>query len=207
MQPLRWPSHPNLVVVPTAGDGSCSLHAIVQGFHPSYQAGRNPDGTPVNRGAFVRVFRNELAEMLDKPSGPEGSVSWYDRLSRGTLEEFARATKGVAGADTPDLSRVGFARHLQSSAWLGQEIVEYVGSVLGIGIFILLEDGSGVTRGVYALGKESELYYQGRTKAVVIVSHANRHFSTIGRREDDGAIRTCFDMNDELISEFLKELS
>lgn len=207
MQPLRWSLHPELVVLPTAGDGSCALHAVVQGFHADYQAGRNEDGTPVNRSEFVRVFRDELAEMLNKPSEGEGSLTWYDRLSRGTLEEFAKATKDAADVDTPDLSREGFARLLSSNSWLGQEIVEYVGSVVGIGIFVLLEDPSGITRGLYSLGKETSLYFGGRSLAVIIVSHANRHFSTVGRREQDGTVRTWFPMDDPLIKEFMTELS
>lgn len=206
MQPLRWNRHPELIVLPTAGDGSCALHAIVQGFHPSYQAGRNPDGTPVNRSAFVRALRNEMAEMLNKPSEGGDTTTWYDRLSRGNLEEFSKAIKGVDN-EIPDLSREGFDRHLRSRAWLGQEIIEYVGSLLGIGIFVLHEDANGVTRGVYALGKESDLYFKGRAKAVIIVSHANKHLSTIGRREADGAVRTTFDIDDPLIVEFLKELA
>ncbi len=205
MRQLRWPSHPDLVMLPTAGDGSCALHAIVQAFHPEYQAGRNSDGTPVNRLAFVRAFRNELAELLDKPSEGEGSPIWYDRLARGDLVNIAKATKGLH--DVPDLSKEGFAHHLRSSDWLGQEIVEYVGSVLGIGIFVLLEDPSGVTRGLYSLGKDNDIYFKGYTKAVVIMSHANKHFSTVGRREADGAVRTCFDMDDSLMREFLATLS
>jgi hypothetical protein len=205
MQSLRWPKHSDLVVLPTAGDGSCALHAVIQGFDPVYQEGRNTDGTPVNRSSLVRVFRDEIAEMLDKPSDGEGSPTWYDRLSRGALEEYAKATKGVE--DVPDLSREGFAKHLRSNAWLGQEIVEYVGSVVNIGIFVLLEDESRVIRGIYSLGKENEIYYKGYTKAVIIVSHANRHFSTVGRREMNGEVRTCFDMDDELVREFLQELS
>lgn len=205
MRPLNWPRYSNLVVLPTAGDGSCALHAIVQAFHPDYQAGRNSDGTPVNRSMFVRKFRDELAEMLDKPSGEEGSPTWYERLSRGTLEDFASATKGVD--DLPDLSKEGFAKHLLSKSWLGQEIVEYVGSVLGIGVFVLLEDASGATRGIYSMGKDNDLYFKGYTKAVVIVSHANEHFSTVGRREPSNDILTCFDMDDPMLRDFLKELS
>ncbi len=205
MLPLRWSRHPELVVLPTAGDGSCALHAIVQAFHPDYQAGRTVDGLPLNRSAFVRAFRDELAEMLDKPSAGEGSPTWYDRLSRGMLSEFARATKGVQ--DIPDLSREGFAKHLRSSAWLGQEIVEYVSRVLGIGVFVLFEDENRAPKGLYSLGKESDLYFSGYSKAVVIISHANKHFSTVGRGEKDGSIRTCFDMDDDLMREFLQELA
>lgn len=205
MLPLRWPRHSDLVVLPTAGDGSCALHAIVQAFHADYQAGRTSDGMPVNRGAFVRAFRNEMAEMLDKPSEGEGTPVWYDRLSRGRLEDYAEATKEIE--DMPDLTRSGFAKHLRSSSWLGQEIVEYVGTLLGIAVFVLLEDETGTTRGIYSMGKESDLYYKGYSKAVIIVSHANKHFSTVGRRESDGAIRTCFDMDDALLREFLQEMS
>ncbi len=100
----------------------------------------------------------------------------------------------------------GFAHHLRSSAGLGQEIVEYVGTVLGIGVFVLLEEESGITRGIYAMG-DQDIYFKGYSKAVIIVSHANRHFSTIGRREGDGAVRTCFDMDDTLIRDFLKEFA
>lgn len=204
MRPLRWSNHPDLVVLPTAGDGSCALHAIVQAFHPSYQAGRNVDGSPVNRHAFVRMFRDELAEMLDKPSEGNSGPTWYERLSRGTLSDFSKATKGVD--EVPDLSMAGFIAHLRSSEWLGQEIVEYVGSVLKIAIFVLLEDRNGVTRGLYSLGKDSDVYYKG-VKAVIIVSHSNDHFSTVGRRESDGGVRTFFDMDDNLIKEFRQELA
>lgn len=204
MRQLRWSNHPDLFALPTAGDGSCALHAVVQAFHPSYQAGRNVDGSPVNRHAFVRAFRDELAEMLSKPSEGNSGPTWYERLSRGTLTEFAKATKGVE--EVPDLSMNGFIAHLRSSEWLGQEIIEYVGSVLQIAIFILLEDRNGETRGLYSLGKDSDTYYKG-TKAVIIVSHANDHFSTVGRRESDGGIRTFFDMDDPLIKEFLVELA
>lgn len=207
MQPLRWSRHPELVVLPTPGDGSCSLHAIVQGFHPDYQAGRNIDGTPVNRNEFVRAFRDELAEMLNKPVDENSSLTWYDRLSRGTLEDFATATKNAADIDTPDLSRQGFEQLLRSNTWLGQEIIEYVGSVLRIGVFVLLEDLSGNTRGLYSLGKESGIYFEGRTMSVIIVSHANRHYSTVGRRDPDGSVRTAFNMEDPLIKEFMLELS
>jgi hypothetical protein len=204
---LRWKNHPNtFVVLPTVGDGSCALHAVVQGFHPGYQAGRNPDGTPINRASFIRELRSDLAEMLNKPSDGEGSLSWYDKLSRGKLEEFANAIKEVRDGETPDLTREGFAAHLRSNGWLGQEIMEYVGRVVGIAIFVLYEDATGETQGLYPLGKEDDLYYKGHNVAVIIVSHANKHFSTVGRLEEDSSIRTCFNIDDPLIQKFLTDL-
>jgi hypothetical protein len=163
----------------------------------------NEDGTPVNRQAFVRTFRDEMAEMLDKPSNGEGSPTWYERLSRGTLVEYAKATKGLE--DVPDLTLEGFVKHLRSNEWLGQEIVEYVGNLLGISIFVLLEDPNGITRGLYSMGKDFDIYYQA-SKAVIIVSHQNRHLSTVGRREPNGDIRTFFDIDDPMIRGFIKEL-
>jgi hypothetical protein len=211
MLPLRWNLHPELVVLPTAGDGSCALHAVVQGFHPAYQAGRNPDGTPVNRSLFIREFRNELAEMLNKPvtssSDATTATTWYDTLSRGKLGEFAEAIKDAREVhDLPDLTKEGFAKHLLSDEWLGQEIVEYLSNCLGVGIFVLLEDPSGITRGLYSMGKEKMLYFGNHRVAVIIVSHANKHFSTVGRKEKDGAVRTCFQMDDPLIREFLLQM-
>lgn len=207
MKPVRWDKHSNLVMIDTAGDGSCSLHSIVQAFHPGYQSGRYEDGTPFDRYSFVRGIRDELATNLSVPvNGTEGPT-WYESLSRGTLEEYAKATKGILGSETPDLSKKGFEKHLRSSAWLGHEIMEYCSRLFGIGIFILHEDNRGQVSGLYHMGKENDLYYQGFTKAVLILNHDNKHFSTCARKEHDGGLRTLFNMEDPMISDFLRELS
>src|SRR6185437_16584269 len=98
MRNLNWDRYPSLISIPTAGDGSCALHAIIQSFHIPYQMGKYPDGNPVNRYEIVRAFRNELAEKLNRPaddsidsSNQDSSpATWYDKLSRGGLEEYAK---------------------------------------------------------------------------------------------------------------------
>lgn len=201
MRNLSWNEYPSLVKIPTAGDGSCALHALVQAFHEPYQMGRYPDGNPVDRHEIVRAFRDELAVRLNKPIDGPGTPTWYDKLSRGGLEEYAKNTKNLN--DFPDLSREGFEKHLKSSAWLGQEIIEYVSSLLGIGIIVIFSDHHGHYE-LNVIGKDADLIFEGRKRVVLMLNESNRHFSTIARREDDGSLRVFFDSSDEMIKKMIQ---
>ncbi len=197
MRPLGWSRFPSLVSIPTAGDGSCALHAIVQAFDIPYQMGRYPDGSEVNRYEIVRAFRNELADKLNKPIA-DSMTTWYDKLSRGGLEDYAKNTKNLP--DFPDLTREGFERHLRSRNWLGQEVVEYVSEILGIGIIIIYSDGRGRYE-LNVLGKDGDLFLNGKKKVVIILNEYNKHYSTVGRKEAEGVIKTFFDSSDPSIKE------
>lgn len=202
IRPLGWERFPSLIAIPTAGDGSCALHAIVQAFHTPYQMGKYPDGNTVNRYEFVRSFRNELADLLNQSVNGNEKTTWYDTLSRGEMEEYAKSTKNLG--NFPDLSREGFEKHLRSSAWLGQEIIEYVSVCLGIGIIVLFTDG----RGRYELnviGRDADLVLENKKKVVIILNMNNTHFMTVGRREMDGSLRVFFDSSDTMIKEMSSE--
>lgn len=204
LKPLGWTRFSSLISIPTAGDGSCALHAIVQSFHVPYQMGRFPDGSPVDRYEIVRAFRNELADKLNKPIDGSEGITWYDKLSRGGMEEYAKNTKNIP--DFPDLSREGFEKHLRSHTWLGQEVVEYVSEILKIGIIIIFSDGRGRYE-LNVLGKDGELLLDNKRKVVIIMNEHNHHYTTVGRKEAEGVLRTFFDASDSMVREMAAEFT
>jgi hypothetical protein len=211
---------PNLVSLPTLGDGSCFLHAVVQGFYKPYQTSRFDDGTVLDKCALVRELRNDLARMLAEPAkeefqpvgGGESSngeesdngatkpakVTWYSILSRGQLTNLSKELHNVD--DFPDLTLSGFTKHLLGNAPLGQEIHEYLSKILNIGI-IIFTDGN-----IYSGGKEYDMYYKGKKYFVLVMNKANVHFETGGFIQQDGSVKTLFKNDDAEVKDILDTL-
>lgn len=167
-----------LVKIPTIGDGSCFLHAIVQAISPLYNAMKD-DG----KRTIVRKIRQELSNLLS--SEKEDGKIWYEYLSRGNLEELS---------DTfGDLKIEKMKHFLNSNGWFSHLYVELISEVFNIDIYII----DYRTSTLYNLG-DDELFYKGRD-SVVIGYISENHFETLALLED-GEKKTYFTTDCRLIS-------
>ena len=96
----------SLVKLQTIGDGSCFFHAILQAFNKTYISSQISE-----KKKKTREFRNDLAEVLRKDN-------IYQKLSRGTLEDFSKAY--------PPASINNMERDLRGNVWGDQRFLELI---------------------------------------------------------------------------------
>jgi len=178
----------SLIVIPSPKDGHCFFHSVLMAFSNDYRF-EVLGGIKVSRYNIVKQFREDLAQLLDKPVS-KGGPTWYRYLSRGSLEEYS---KKVDGYDILSLQTM-----LRSSQSVGQEFHEYISDVLNKDIYII--DGNIMK--LYNVG-DSELLYQDRPS--ILLYYKNGHYDLLGRQGSNGDIQTLFDPNDDIILMFKNE--
>lgn len=178
---------PNLVRIATPTDGSCFFHAIIMSFYEPYQTGKM-GGLALDRTKFILNLRRDLASKLEEPIDPlnPNSPRYYDKLSRGTMAEFAKAC--------PEYTLENIQRTLRSIEWVDYSLSEFISNILQKDIYILDAE----TRDVYILGDASELLFKGR-QSLVLLFHPG-HFELVGLRDTaTGNIQTLFSPDHPLI--------
>lgn len=171
--------------IPVPSDGNCFFHAIFQAFYKPYRTGYLK-GKPLNKSHFVKSFRVELADRLDKPVDPNDAKSpiLYDTLSEGQLKEFAKVVS--------DFSLENMKKLLRGSYSLGQEILELISIFLDKDIFIV----NASTSDIYIANIE-HLAIKGRNSIVLHyhpsdISDELGHYSLLGIRSPSGELNTYF---------------
>lgn len=172
-----------LIKIPTIGDGSCFLHAVIQAISPLYNTMEN-DGKRI----IIRKIRKELSNLLS--SKKEDGKIWYEYLSRGSLEELSETFD--------NLKIEKMKKFLNSNDWFSHLYVELISEVFEVDIYII----DYRTSTLYNLG-DDELFYKGRD-SIVIGYISECHFETLALLED-GEKKTYFSTNSRLISK-LKSL-
>jgi len=173
-----------LVKIPTIGDGSCFLHAVIQAVSPLYNSMEN-DG----KRTIVLKIRKELSNLLSSKKD-DGKI-WYEYLSRGKLEELSNTFT--------DLKLSEMKKFLASNGWFSHIYVELVSEVFDIDIYII-DYG---TSTLYNLG-DDELFYKNRD-SVIIGYVAENHFETLALLENEKK-NTYFSSNSRIISKMKKLL-
>ena len=167
-----------LVPIPTIGDGSCFLHAVVQSISPLY-SGMEDDG----KRKLIRKMRRDLSELISEKR--EDGRTWYEYLSRGSLEELSNTFD--------DLKLHNMKKFLNSNQWFSHLYVEFISETLDVDIYIIDYNKSRL----YNMG-DSDLFYKGRD-SIVIGYRSECHFETLALIEN-GEKRTYFSPRSRLIS-------
>lgn len=187
-EPLIWNdaqfSYPGLVRIRTPGDGSCFFHAIAKAFFKPYQDGVL-NGVPIDRKEFIKNFRHDLAYKLSEPISVNSNVTYYDKLSRGTLRE---QSKSYVQFNIEQMQK-----ELDSNKPVDNLYNEFISDVLDKDIYLL----DGVKRNVYITGKDSDILIKGRSSIVILVLPG--HYELIGIKLDNDNIKTLFEPDDDLI--------
>ncbi len=170
-----------LYSLPTIGDGSCFLHAILRGISPIYTKMSKEE-----RIRFVRKLRVDLSGMLEcKPEGKE--KTYYEILSRGQLKDLSEVFNETKLSE--------MKRFLKSNNWFSHLYVEFISEIFDIDIYIIDYN----IGDIYNMG-DDELFYKGRDS--VIIGYASEcHFETLSVKGEDGNKRTYFSSTSPVIRE------
>ena len=126
---LEWLNIPfEIFLIKTPEDGNCLFHAICNGFSKSYRKQSVNVGF-MSRNDIVTVFRRELASKLGEIH-PSKRGTRYELISNGNLKEL-----GDSGRQEYTFN--GLKSWLESNYPMGDEIVEYISSIIDINIYFL----------------------------------------------------------------------
>jgi hypothetical protein len=176
----------NMVVFDTIADGSCFFHAILMSFFEPYQL------NTIDRYTFVKELRTDLSKKLDSPidSNDPNSLTYYDKLSKGTLKEFAKAV--------PKYSLDNMKAHLNSYSYVGNQYLEFISDMFDCDIYILDVE----KQNIYMTGDDYTILYKDRKS--VVLGYKNNHYELIGVQSSNGHIRVRFEHDDPFIRNIKK---
>jgi len=171
-----------MVAIETIGDGSCLIHALLNGIHKPYR--EKMDGNePIDRCKYVRNLRFTLSEILSKPRYHDKEIIWYDTLSNYSLRDMSKSV--------PDYSLEEMKRTLESSKYLDLRFHELLSEIFDKDIYFLdLEN-----QDIYIIDNIDSYYKQ---RESVVLGYKKGHFELIGIR-DKGTIYTHFKPNNKFI--------
>lgn len=169
--------------ITTIGDGSCFLHAILGCCSAPYQKA-NKKGKQI----LVQQLRHDLAEILDVKLGEK---NFYQRLSRGQIEEIAENVK--------EMKKDYMQAHLKSGQWLNGNYLELISILLNLNIVII----SAENKAIYPTG-DKEIYFQHR-HTIFINYYDQAHFESIGIVTEEG-IKTLFHRDSKIVKDLEKIL-
>jgi hypothetical protein len=183
---LVWSSQgfnfPGMVRIRIPRDGSCFFHAITRAYFKPYITGII-DGKAFNRKEFIRGLRKSLSIKLGK-SDPKTGLRYYDSLSRGKLEDFAKSV--------PQYSLEEMQKELDSDRAVDNVYNEFISNEIDKDIYIL----DMVSKDVYITGNDFDILYKGR-KSIVLL-YLPGHYELVGIETRKG-IKTLFSPDHEFI--------
>lgn len=152
-----------VVRIGTEGDGSCLIHAILQGYNTTYQSMT----TGKERKEYVRRIRTALVDFitLQNPESPGN-----------TFYESAEVSKVFA------LSNI--QEKLRSNDFLGDESYAIIGLCLGVNIYTVRVLGTDIR-------PELTYIHEKRRQWTVVINGTINHYETMGLQTDQG-IQTAF---------------
>lgn len=173
---------PGMVRVRIPRDGSCFFHAITRAYFKPYITGII-DGKSFNRKEFIRGLRKSLSIKLSKVNSETG-LRYYDSLSRGKLEDFAKSV--------PQYSLEEMQKELDSNQAVDNVYNEFISNEIDKDIYIL----DMVSKDVYITGNDFDILYKGR-KSIVLL-YLPGHYELVGIETRKG-IKTLFSPDHEFI--------
>ena len=194
--PLNWGNgefnYPGMVRIGTPPDGSCFFHAIASAYFLPYRRG-SIDGVPMDRYAFIRDLRYDLAIKLDEKVDPQNSNSpiHYDLLSRGNLREFA--------GDIQQYTLESMKRELNSDRSVDNVYNEFISNILEKDIYLL----DITTQDIYVTGDDFDILYKGRSSIVTLAIPG--HYELVGLQTSTG-IKSLFDADHPFIQSIKSRL-
>lgn len=170
----------NFKTISTVGDGSCFLHAVIQGFCPQYQT-----LTSQQKVILAKNIRQDLAITLQ-----EDPI--YKSLSRGEIEEISK--------DIQEMSKEYMQKYLISGAWIDMNFVELISNIFNVNIIII----SNKNKDFYYSG-DPEIYFFKNRDSVFIYYYEDMHFETLAVETENG-YKTLFNSNSIIIKDCMKKL-
>lgn len=172
----KFKSTYNLIPLPTIGDGSCLIHAVLQGFNKDYE-----QKTDTERCAMVKEIRKDLSKILDYRIEQDKTI--YQKLNRGQTEELAKIVS--------ELDINFMKNYLDSRQFLTLYYVELISDIFDINI-IFIND------------KDNEFYYTGdpelliKERDTVFINYIeDTHFETLSVRKKN-AFKTLFSHKEKI---------
>ena len=181
----QWPM---LVRIVTLGDGSCLLHAIVNGYYLPYRTSKDKQQTLQVLISTVRKEMSQKLTMLDSEHG-DGKLTYYQTINNGHLPD--------EGKEVPEFTMENMVKCLNSSQSLGTGYLELISRLLNRDLYILSE----LTQDLYAT---DELPYMvtGKRSAVVVYWDGVGHYELVALKNSQGTFDSHFKPTNPLI-EFL----
>ena len=167
--------------IPTIGDGSCFLHAVLICIWSDY----NKMATFEKR-RVISGIRQELSKTIDKKD--EDGTSYYDRLSRGELKNLSKFfTETQLGE---------MKRFLKSNEYFTHLYLEFISEVFEIDIYII----DYRTMNLYNSG-DNKLLYKNRNSVIIGYDEKGSHFEALEIQVRPGKYETFFEPDSNVIRE------
>ena len=178
---VPW-STATVVRVGAIGDGNCFFHAVLQGYHPEYQA----KSSVSFRAPYARKMRTAVADVigLRDPDAPV-PVSFYADAGGGALAQL--------GSVDTDYTLESIQALLRGNAYLGDEVYALVAHVLGVDIYVVRATAT-------TLLPSLSVIYPHRPQWAVVINGTKVHYETVGVRTPAG-IQTAFLPDDPFLVE------
>ena len=170
---------PGLVRLATINDGSSLLHAVSNGILLNYRTIGNKPGQAAEQANWIRTFRNDLADYLDKPHfNGNGKVSFYQALEDGHLPELSKRYPQYSLENMVKKlkSNEPFDLNMKQNEPNDSPFLQYLSEFTKADIYIVDLQKMDVNN----LGiTDYSLYYKSRPQSVV-VGMLGTHFESIG---------------------------
>lgn len=170
----------NFVVIPTIGDGSCLLHAILGCCNKKYKESNDNE-----KRHIVRQLRHDLAELLEVKVN---DTTFYQTLSRGQIEEISEHIE--------DVKIDHMKSYLKSNKWLNYTFIEYFSTVFDVNIIFISNNK------IYRLGDEELLIKKRDTIFIHYIDQC--HFESLGINTPLG-IKTLFHFDNNIMKYFIQK--
>lgn len=167
--------------IPTIGDGSCFLHAVLNCIWEEYRYLSNSEKIEV-----VDKVRQELSDIIDKKD-PDGT-SYYDRLSRGELKNLSETFTETQLEE--------MKRFLRSREFFNHLYLEFISEVFEIDIYIINYN----TMDLYNTA-DKELLCKGRNSIIIGYDEKRSHFEALEIQVRPGKFETFFEPDSYIIRE------
>ena len=181
----QWPM---LVRIVTLGDGSCLLHAIVNGYYLPYRT--STDKQQVLQ-SLISTLRKEMSQKLSAidPCDDEGKFTYYQTINNGYLPQGSK--------EIPEFTLDNMVRCLDSHQTLGTGYLDLISRLLNRDLYIISER----TQDLYVT---DELPYiiTGKRSAVIVYWDGFNHYELVALKNSQGTFDTHFKASNPLI-EFL----
>ncbi len=167
--------------IPTLGDGSCFLHAVLRCIWLEYK-----DLSTFEKMRTVSKVRQELSDMIDRKESD--GTSYYDRLSRGELKDLSKSFTSTQLGE--------MKRFLKSREYFTHLYLEFISEVFEIDIYII----DYKTMDLYNSG-DNELLYKGRNSIIIGYDEKGSHFEALEIQVRPGKFETFFEPDSNIIKD------
>lgn len=181
----HWPM---LVRIETLGDGSCLLHAIVNGYYLPYRTSSDKQGTLQVLIGSLRKEMSQKLSMIDAEHG-DGKLTYYQTINNGYMPESSK--------QTPEFTLDNMMHCLDSSQSLGTGYLDLISRLLNKDLYIISQQ----TQDLYVT-HELPYIVTGKRSAVVIYWDGLGHYELVALKNSQGTFDTYFKPTNPLI-EFL----